>query len=112
MKRNVLLTLVIAAASLTCLLAAVTGTAHFQRLGGWAVSDVLVIAWARQFPDATLVLYGCANAAFGQWVRPHLYGFNVTSEYWTLQWIESLIYVTLALALGYASLWWMRRRYS
>jgi ABC-type transport system involved in multi-copper enzyme maturation permease subunit len=60
----------------------------------------------------TLVLYGCANAAFGQWVRPHLYGFNVTSEYWTLQWIESLIYVMIALALGYASLWWMRRRYS
>jgi membrane associated rhomboid family serine protease len=27
-------------------------------LGGWAVGDVLVIAWARQYPDSVLVLYG------------------------------------------------------
>lgn len=28
------------------------------RLGGWAVGDALVIAWARQYPDSTLQLYG------------------------------------------------------
>jgi membrane associated rhomboid family serine protease len=28
------------------------------RAGGWAVGDALVIAWARQYPDSTLVLYG------------------------------------------------------
>jgi membrane associated rhomboid family serine protease len=28
------------------------------RVGGWAVGDALVIAWARQYPDSTLVLYG------------------------------------------------------
>jgi ABC-type transport system involved in multi-copper enzyme maturation permease subunit len=60
----------------------------------------------------TLILYGCANAAFGQWVRPHLYGFNVSSQYWTLQWTESLIYAALAIALGFVSLWWVRRRYA
>jgi hypothetical protein len=27
-------------------------------LGGWAACDVLVIAWARQYPDSVLVLYG------------------------------------------------------
>jgi len=31
---------------------------HMQRIGGWAVSDALVIAWARQYPDAMLQLYG------------------------------------------------------
>jgi membrane associated rhomboid family serine protease len=28
------------------------------RVGGWAVGDALAIAWARQYPDSTLVLYG------------------------------------------------------
>jgi membrane associated rhomboid family serine protease len=27
-------------------------------LGGWAVGDLLVIAWARQFPNRALTLYG------------------------------------------------------
>lgn len=27
-------------------------------LGGWAVCDVLVIAWARQYPDSVLVVHG------------------------------------------------------
>jgi membrane associated rhomboid family serine protease len=31
---------------------------HRGYLGGWAVCDVLVIAWARQYPDSVLVLYG------------------------------------------------------
>jgi len=31
---------------------------HARYLGGWAVCDVLVIAWARQYPDSVLVLYG------------------------------------------------------
>ena len=60
---------------------------------------------------ATLVLYGALNAAFGQYVRPHLPGFDVDSRYWTLQWTESLIYLAMALALSYCSLWWIRRRF-
>jgi membrane associated rhomboid family serine protease len=28
------------------------------RVGGWAVGNALAIAWARQFPDSTLQLYG------------------------------------------------------
>ena len=50
--------IVVAAGVVTCLVAALTGGVHMQRLGGWAVADVLVIAWARQFPERPLVLYG------------------------------------------------------
>jgi len=50
--------IVVGAAVLTCGLAAIAGGAHLERLGGWAVTDALVIAWARQFPERTLVLYG------------------------------------------------------
>lgn len=55
--RRYITQLVVGGAVVTCLLAAATGWTHLSRLGGWAVSDALVIAWARQFPDATLVLY-------------------------------------------------------
>jgi membrane associated rhomboid family serine protease len=34
------------------------GAWHMYRLGGWAAGDVLAIAWARQFPNTTLVFYG------------------------------------------------------
>ena len=42
----------------TCILAALAGVTYMHRLGGWAVTEALVIAWARQFPDRGLVLYG------------------------------------------------------
>jgi membrane associated rhomboid family serine protease len=56
--RNFTLQIVVAAGVITCLLAAISGQMFLRRLGGWAVSDLLVIAWARQFPERTLVLYG------------------------------------------------------
>jgi hypothetical protein len=47
------------AAVVTTLLALISDDAwHMHRLGGWAVGDALVIAWARQYPDSTLVLFG------------------------------------------------------
>ena len=49
--------IVVGAAVVTCLLAAAAGQTDLHRLGGWALTDALVIAWARQFPEATLVLY-------------------------------------------------------
>ena len=49
---------VLAAAIVTCLLAAVAGDTRMVRIGGWAIADALVIAWARQFPQSPLVLYG------------------------------------------------------
>lgn len=49
---------VLAAAAVTCVLAPLAGGAHLWRVGGWAIADTLVIAWARQFPARTLVLYG------------------------------------------------------
>jgi ABC-type transport system involved in multi-copper enzyme maturation permease subunit len=58
----------------------------------------------------TLVLFVAANAAIGQYVRPHLPGFDDDNRYWTLQWTESAIYVALALALGYCSVRLLKRR--
>lgn len=47
------------AAVVTALLALVSRRVwHMHHLGGWAVDDALVIAWARQYQDRTLVLYG------------------------------------------------------
>ncbi len=56
--RRFILEIVIASATVTCLLAIATGRSHIVRSGGWAISDALVIAWARQFPRGTVVLYG------------------------------------------------------
>lgn len=38
--------------------AAVRGGWYMSRLGGWAMCDALVIAWARQFPREEVNLYG------------------------------------------------------
>lgn len=47
------------AALVTCALAWVSDTVWTSaRDGGWAVCDVLVIAWARQYPYAPFSLYG------------------------------------------------------
>jgi membrane associated rhomboid family serine protease len=46
-----------AAGIATCILTAVS-SGRVDRLGGWAAVDTLVIAWARQFPERTLVVYG------------------------------------------------------
>jgi membrane associated rhomboid family serine protease len=55
--RRFALEIVVAAGVITCLLALVTGSGYLVRTGGWALTDALVIAWARQFPNATIVLY-------------------------------------------------------
>lgn len=44
----------------TVLVATVLGHSRIGRLGGWAVVDILAIAWARQFPTVPLMLYGVA----------------------------------------------------
>lgn len=56
--RRFITEVMLAAAVVTCVVAPVAGGAHLWHLGGWAVADTLVIAWARQFPARTLVLYG------------------------------------------------------
>lgn len=55
--RRFVLELVLGVAVVSTVLAAATGT-WLYRLGGWAIADMLVIAWARQFPQRTLVVYG------------------------------------------------------
>jgi hypothetical protein len=60
--RRFLLEVLGGAALATSLLALLSADAwHLYRVGGWAVCDVLVIAWARQYPDATLALYGVVH---------------------------------------------------
>lgn len=55
--RRFVLEIVVAASTVTCLLSALTG--HFVfRCGGWAIGDMLLIAWARQFPTRSVRLYG------------------------------------------------------
>src|SRR5262245_10435162 len=51
-----------AAAVVTTLVAVLSADVwRMYHLGGWAVCDALVIAWARQYPDSTLVLYGLVH---------------------------------------------------
>ena len=94
------LEIVIATGVLASLLALLVGSTHMRRSGGWAMVDVLVIAWARQFPNATLVLYGLlalrgrelinvtiaiaiVYAAFAGpvWMAPELFGCLLAARY-------------------------------
>ena len=71
--RRFALQIIIAAGVLTTLGALVSDHAwQMRRCGGWAVSDALVIAWARQYPNATLRLYGLIELSGRQ-----LIGFTV-----------------------------------
>lgn len=56
--RRFVLQIVVAAAVVTCLLAALFGLTWLSRAGGWAITEALTIAWARQFPTAQLRIYG------------------------------------------------------
>jgi hypothetical protein len=49
---------IVLASGLGATLVATLFGAHLWRCGGWAVGDLLVIAWARQFRDASLQFYG------------------------------------------------------
>ena len=58
MQRYVL-EIILGTAIVTCIFAlAVPSAWHMWRLGGWCVGDMLVIAWARQYPFAILRVYG------------------------------------------------------
>ncbi len=56
--RRFMIHVLLAATGATSVLALLMGQGDVVHLGGWAVADALVIAWARQFPDARLMLYG------------------------------------------------------
>lgn len=66
--RRYMLQIVVGAALATCVLAAITG-AHVDRIGGWAATDALLVAWARQFPQHSLILYGMIELRGRQIVR-------------------------------------------
>jgi membrane associated rhomboid family serine protease len=57
--RRFMLEIIIAAAVITTLLALVVPkTLYLSRSAGWAIGDVLCIAWARQYPTAIVRVYG------------------------------------------------------
>lgn len=71
--RRFALQIIIAAGVVTAIGALVSDQAwQMSRCGGWAISDALVIAWARQYPTATLRLYGLIELSGRQ-----LIGFTV-----------------------------------
>jgi membrane associated rhomboid family serine protease len=67
--RRFMVEIVLGAAIVTCVLAAVAHARYVSRVGGWAVADALVIAWARQFPDRPLIVYGLLAVRGRQIVR-------------------------------------------
>lgn len=54
---------VVGAAVVTVVLSVLFDSARMVRLGGWAITDALVIAWARQFSTRPLTLYGTLTLA-------------------------------------------------
>ena len=50
--------IVVAAGVATCLVALISHHANEPRLGGWAMTAILVIAWGRQAPDWMLLVVG------------------------------------------------------
>jgi membrane associated rhomboid family serine protease len=56
--RRYMLHVIGAATVVTCLFALASGHRYLVRMGGWAVADVLTIAWARQFPDRAISFQG------------------------------------------------------
>lgn len=64
-----MLQIIVGAAAFFCLLATIAGSTHVWRLGGWAVPDVLLIAWARQYPERVLRVYGMLELRGAQLVN-------------------------------------------
>jgi hypothetical protein len=62
--RRFVLEIVLGAAVVAAVVALVSARAwHMHRLAGWVVDDLLVIAWARQFPLRVLQVYGLLRLA-------------------------------------------------
>lgn len=58
--------IVLAAAAATCLIASSAGQRYQAHIGGWAIVDTLVIAWARQFPGEKRNLYNLIPLGSGR----------------------------------------------
>ncbi len=55
--RRFTIEVVLAASIVTTLLAGLAGHTYLVRVGGWAITDALLVAWARQFPYTPVQLY-------------------------------------------------------
>jgi len=105
--RRFMLEIVIVAGVITCLLAAVAGLAYMRRVGGWVIMDSLAIAWARQFPNATLMLYGMVGVR-GRSLINITIGFTVvTALFSSVIWMVPELVACLAVA--YYPQGWLRR---
>ena len=56
LARFVAKTIIIAGVA-TCLVALVSHDANASRLGGWTITEIVVIGWARQYPERTLFVF-------------------------------------------------------
>jgi membrane associated rhomboid family serine protease len=95
-----ILEVVIASATITCLLAALVGETRMVRIGGFAIIDALVIAWARQFPRATLVLYGLLHVSGRQLIMVTIGAAILFAIYTSPMWMAPEL-VACALAATY-----------
>jgi membrane associated rhomboid family serine protease len=104
--RRFMLQIVIAAGVVTSVLAALVGARVF-RLGGWAVTDVLVIAWARQFPEMPLRIYGLLVLRGPELVRVTVAIAIVFALFWGPIWMAPELVGCAAAAL-YPRAWLAR----
>jgi hypothetical protein len=83
--------------------------------GGWVLTDQTITPAGRVFTGpATSACAGqdfqaCSHWIAGQHLR-QLITYQPASRFWPLQWIETAMYMVLAIALGGICVWQVRRR--
>lgn len=88
--------------------------------GGWQLSNQTITPDGREFTGGADAAQHCSGSTSAQecirWLgTQHLrldIAYQPATHFWPLQWLESSIFVTLALALAAFCLWWTRRRLS
>jgi hypothetical protein len=107
--RRFLIEILGGAAVATTLLALVSAEVWRTRyLGGWTVGDVLVIAWARQYPDSIVVLYGLLRMN-GRSLITVVIAINCVYAIFVGPLAMSPELLACAAAYGYPSAWLARR---
>jgi len=83
--------------------------------GAWVLSNQTITPTGHVFtgPAPQVCFSGTTQACINYVGRLHLrqlVTYQPASRYWTLQWYETAIFLTLALALAGGCFWWIRRR--